>query len=633
VAGPDVSRVVQIVAQHFADDPTPKVGSGYRVSASMVLTATHALDSATPELVAVRSHLAGWTAGVLTRYDLGDDVSLLEIGRPRVDAGRALLVTPIDPPLYGKVGSRPGGRQAIAVGHPRAERKTTEADQTVPRRAFWDFAAAEGAICAVAGLRQGTFQFDIEDVDRRCGSYRAHRAAPAGYVGGETPVWQSDWDGMSGAALWVNDMLVGVITAEPLEAASTRLIATRLDHVLDRLDRDDPDRAAVARKALALDPRRGFLDAEYDPAYLLDDDEFDDLQWCLVAAAVNTPLRPIFREATGYMLEPPPQDDIMTYVGVLRTWANNATLFKFLTRLSTFLDSDIRGELNDWIDRTAPRYKVDLHEIRRLRDDLSTAVLLVQMEPDLLGDGWQIRAWTYVGQTPTPAAAPVEAWGRDELADWLSAKMGSLVDDLDPRRGTTQLTVEFLVDDETLLDEDLESLPVTLGGERYAIGTTCPVVMRSLERSRGQNWRDSWERKWRKLKECGDSYDPAVIHWIQPPDIPTAEPVHVAAAVAYAWSRADWHQVVTIVRESGTPVALWHRTSKKAAGRRPALEAVLRSVGLSHMPERVLYQRIFAARSADEDHIGRNLVLLWDDPDRVPSVHQWRAPAVEGLGS
>jgi len=47
----------------------------------------------------------------------------------------------------------------------------------------------------------------------------------------------------------------------------------------------------------------------------------------------------------------------------------------------------------------------------------------------------------------------------------------------------------------------------------------------------------------------------------------------------------------------------------------------------------VLAQRIKAARQSDDDHIGRNLVLLWDDPEHVPNQHQLQAPQYEGVGA
>ena len=58
---------------------------------------------------------------------------------------------------------------------------------------------------------------------------------------------------MSGAALWVNQCLVGVITADSTPDQPSTLVATRLDNVLGRLNRDDPHLASEALEGLGID--------------------------------------------------------------------------------------------------------------------------------------------------------------------------------------------------------------------------------------------------------------------------------------------------------------------------------------------------------------------------------------------
>ena len=158
-----------------------------------------------------------------------------------------------------------------------------------------------------------------------------------------------------------------------------------------------------------------------------------------------------------------------------------------------------------------------------------------------------------------------------------------------------------------------------------------------MKRSRGRltqpAWAANWEIQWHKLKECGDSYKADIIGWVQQPGPFQWEARHIAAALAYAWDRSDWPQILRALLEAGTPVALWHRKVAKDSGRRAALEAVLGNAGLYKVPEKVLAQRIKAARQDNDDHIGRNLVLLWDDPEHVPDEHQWHAPLYEGVGA
>jgi hypothetical protein len=192
-----------------------------------------------------------------------------------------------------------------------------------------------------------------------------------------------------------------------------------------------------------------------------------------------------------------------------------------------------------------------------------------------------------------------------------------------------QLTVEFLVGMD-MLDDDLESLPVTIDGVKYEIGVACPVVVRSLDRVVEHRWTDAWRAKWRELEQRGASYDPDVICWVLEEGPVGAAALRLCAALAYPCG-SDRSAVLRAAFAAGTPVAVWHRAASNPPSRRSALESVLGVCGLLDLPERVMRQRINARHPAvGRGHSGRDLVLLWDDPERVPPDLQWHEPTLQG---
>src|SRR5664279_1757660 len=105
----DVRRVVQVWAT--GGDGSDLVGSGYLLSESVVLTATHALGAATDGIL-VQSHSGdGWTSRVQRVIDLGGDVSVLQCAQT--------YPGPLGvPPNIGGFGTRARQLDAVVDGFP-----------------------------------------------------------------------------------------------------------------------------------------------------------------------------------------------------------------------------------------------------------------------------------------------------------------------------------------------------------------------------------------------------------------------------------------------------------------------------------------------------------------------------------
>jgi vWA-MoxR associated protein C-terminal domain/Caspase domain len=387
----------------------------------------------------------------------------------------------------------------------------------------------------------------------------------------------------------------------------------------------------------ASDSQAGRVRATKLGGQLLTSAEYRKLKAILDSAPAPKDLRALYREATRDMVGrglPRRTDDLISTVKALRNAVNPMPLLGFLVRFAA--GSDDRGtqdRLWEWINTVAPRWDADMDELRALDMELRRTFVLVRLEPDLLDDRLLVTGWKYAGSDGQQAVTTNEPWNRDRLA----AEVSRLVDGFDPAEDPVPPVIEFLVP-LAMLDERWEAMKMRIAGRETQIGTVCPVVVRSLDRLADPNGRECWRATWNELNARGDTYDEKAICWVE--CIPTSElfdpailRAHLCAALAYARTCGPQQDpVLEAALDAGTPVALWHRASAARKTRRADLEKVLRNRGLRDLPDVVFRQRE-AAHSDDAapDHAGRDLVLLWDNPERVPEELQWHPPIVEGV--
>ena len=221
--GLDRHRVVEVFAKPV--NGPGRVGSGYRVTETAVLTAGHVvtgLPVRSPAQVTAGDEGAGrcelralgeqaWTRGSVlwrgTSADAAMDVALIGL------AGDVPPLSPGGPvPRWGRV----DGMEPIAVsavGFPWAQERP---DRVRDSEQLFGFIAP--ATTEKAGLCAVTVQ----------------TAAPAGRADG------SPWAGMSGAALFAGPFLVGVVVVDPPRFGADRVVAAPIAPLLD-----DPELAGL----------------------------------------------------------------------------------------------------------------------------------------------------------------------------------------------------------------------------------------------------------------------------------------------------------------------------------------------------------------------------------------------------
>ena len=164
----------------------------------------------------------------------------------------------------------------------------------------------------------------------------------------------------------------------------------------------------------------------------------------------------------------------------------------------------------------------------------------------------------------------------------------------------------------------------------HRLGTSYPVVVRSLDRLGKQELHTSWRHKWRWISTNGHRDDPGAVYWLLEPHRSPASMhaslLHDDAAVAVAMAfppkpeQKLMSDELTAALYAGVPVVLWCRD----AGLRDEFEReakeILTGRGLAELPNQVWRMRQRAHAEDNATIVGRHLTLLWDDADRIPEA-------------
>ncbi|MGH3815902.1 MAG: trypsin-like peptidase domain-containing protein, partial [Pseudonocardiaceae bacterium] len=190
-------------------------GSGYRVGRTAVLTAAHVVEDAVAVRVRFDADLPGeWTAEVISCWaDQRCDLAVLTIA-PR-ESEPAVAVA-----RFGRIGAeRAAVLAARAVGFPRFKLKTDDgAHLDADPSRYRDSHQADGSVAVLSNRREGTLEITLPPPER------------------DPDLEGSPWEGMSGAAVWVGERIVGVIAKHHRSDGLGRLAAARLDLATERLD-------------------------------------------------------------------------------------------------------------------------------------------------------------------------------------------------------------------------------------------------------------------------------------------------------------------------------------------------------------------------------------------------------------
>jgi tetratricopeptide (TPR) repeat protein len=210
----DPNRVAEVIVT--AANGVESRGSGYRISATALLTAAHVIRNASR--VVVRFNADGsdeWVAEITESWAAASaDVAVLVINR---SADRDMPAS-----LFGRIGDAGAELPYSAVGFPRFKLRRGSARSAVGEQSwqYRDSLHAVGTIATLSNRRSRRLEIGVPPPER------------------DPDPQHSPWEGMSGAPLWVAGRIVGLISEHHPSDGLARLTATRVDGWYEQLDSD-----------------------------------------------------------------------------------------------------------------------------------------------------------------------------------------------------------------------------------------------------------------------------------------------------------------------------------------------------------------------------------------------------------
>lgn len=312
-------------------------------------------------------------------------------------------------------------------------------------------------------------------------------------------------------------------------------------------------------------------------------------------------------------------------------------LLVFVDFLAHQVDAVRSAEQHRWIDKVGVRHDMDFSSLRDLcvaatarLDEAQRFYFIVQLQPDGLDpDSYLLSVWLQHHH------AVEEPLHRDDtpltLAE-IMVRLPDLVNQAHTAFGigseTGDLTLEFILP-RSLIGHSIDQWEVDEIFP-HRLGTSYPLVVRSLDRMRSRQLHGSWRRKWRWLSTNGHRDEPRSVLWLSDPGSRAPHALHAgllrvesSVALAMAFPPRDSASLgldeLTAALYAGVPIILWCRERALRHQFEEEIRAQLTGRGLVELPALILRLR----QEADEEDpgespLGQHLTLLWDDADRIP---------------
>ncbi|MET7968486.1 hypothetical protein [Micromonospora sp. NPDC005305] len=262
--------------------------------------------------------------------------------------------------------------------------------------------------------------------------------------------------------------------------------------------------------------------------------------------------------------------------------------------------------------------------------------LVIQIEPDL-APGSTVHTVSHYRQWRGADGWHSRRRGQftDVAYDELEATVERIVHQMEVEWADRRadVAVELVLPVE-LLNEDVawwRKEPASVHLEQKVLAMDYPVVVRSLNRLRQPEWHRAWRRRWDRLQS-----EPASsrLYRSQPDGSAYLTRLEAELTADQRWSTLllsqaptaanplGFKEVMTALR-AGLPVIVWHRTRPSDTEFWEEIRDMTSDGRIARLPVQARHSRLAALAleppHADR-HTGRNLVVLWDDPDRTPEL-------------
>ncbi|TWJ21942.1 hypothetical protein JD76_02056 [Micromonospora endolithica] len=317
----------------------------------------------------------------------------------------------------------------------------------------------------------------------------------------------------------------------------------------------------------------------------------------------------------------------------------------FLALLEPEVDAEVGSLIRSRNQREATRLGLTPDLDRRRREvnagggsATPFVYLVIQVEPDLEpgstgytvshyrqwhgAETWHSRLWGQVPGVPyTGLEETVEGIIRQMEVEWSHRR--------------AEVAVELVLP-VALLNEDVawwrkERASAYL--PQKVLAMDYPVVVRSLDRLRQPEWHRAWRLRWNRMQA-----EPAHsrVYRSEPDGEAYLTRLEADLNADPRWTTLllsepptpvnDWglSEMMTALR-AGLPAVVWHRERPSDDRFWEEIQGMTADGKVARLPVHARHSRLDALRLAPphlDDHAGRHLVVLWDDPDRTPELRQ-----------
>lgn len=390
--------------------------------------------------------------------------------------------------------------------------------------------------------------------------------------------------------------------------------------------------------------------ADRDADALWPEEERERL-FALLSGMIFTDLVELYREVAGVNAPELPAET--TYREVFLTLETlNADAdglpkpIVFVEHLAYGRRPELSTELRRWSDRQASRLSVitELQALRRAfrapppgpAPNEPAYVVLLLRRVGLSGELYQLDHWSQIDLSE--GWHPGRGAGFTGTLDEVKRQVAVLLEEVEAKwaRYQPDIRIEVVLPAELLnLDVDQWTWEVESSFAPVPLGCRYSFAIRSLERMRAAHWHRYWHARWTVLTgqtqlygaideesarrgERGDGIRNLVADFENNPKL-----VSLTLSAPPDGSESGGAEVAVGLR-AGVPIMVWHRSDCDSEEFLTTVHEVLHGDGPGVL-QRVKQVRTTAYRSHPE-HVGHNLAVLWDDPQRLVVLPDPRPP-------
>jgi hypothetical protein len=190
----------------------------------------------------------------------------------------------------------------------------------------------------------------------------------------------------------------------------------------------------------------------------------------------------------------------------------------------------------------------------------------------------------------------------------------------------TELTVEVFLPRERLCEQiekweykDSEDLSITIGSE-YSVVVRSYERLKKLRTAQGSIWQKNWSKVQKMWKDilCNEEVTMLENICYEPNQLRRNLVEKIVLKVCSTLSESDMDGLLKAIHSAGTPIVLLSRCDVVRLKNGTEFHKLLEDGPLQELSIRLKKQRLAAEIDGDQMHFGNHLVLLWDDPNRVP---------------